>query len=229
MLTEKDYCDYDTCVALREVGCPMIKEGFLGLSLHSVQKWLREVHNLHIKVGYNPSLSWYYYHVWESQDEIAEGEAFPTYEDALQTAIYMSVEHLKENKMETKFNFNSQVCTSKSQSGRLLALGLKKETADMHYWRYEITGKWCLAAMPYEKDVDIPAWSLHRLIEMLNEEMYGGLLCIFKDSIRYEEIIMDRLEAHFEVVGDNMYENVISTIEWLIKEGYFNKEYLCEK
>ena len=142
--------------------------------------------------------------------------------------------------METKFNFKSSVCTSKEQSERLLALGLKKETADMVYTN---------ASLPYYKDVFhvickeysqlnkevnyeissfsfIPAWSLHRLIEMMPEEMYGGLLCIFKDSIRYEELIMDRPEAHFEVVGDDMYENAISCIEWLIKEGYFNKEYL---
>ena len=112
--------------------------------------------------------------------------------------------------METKFN--SQICTTREQSERLLALGLKKETADFPVWGTE--------------KLLYMGWSLHRLIEMLNEEMYGGLLCIFKDSIRYEEAIMDRLEAHFEVNGDNMYENVISTIEWLIKEGYFNKEYL---
>ena len=35
--------------------------------------------------------------------------------------------------METKFNFNSQVCTDKIQSERLLSLGLKKETADMRH------------------------------------------------------------------------------------------------
>ena len=99
-------------------------------------------------------------------------------------------------------------------------------------WTHAYYSTWAATAREnplyfHEADENtIPAWSLHRLIEMLNEEMYGGLLCIFKDSIRYEEIIMDRLEAHFEVVGDNMYENVISTIEWLIKEGYFNKEYL---
>ena len=29
------------------------------------------------------------------------------------------------------FNFNSQICTTKEQSERLLSLGLKKETADM--------------------------------------------------------------------------------------------------
>ena len=139
----------------------------------------------------------------------------------------------------SEFNFSSQVCTSRSQSERLLALGLKKETADTTI-HIKKDGHWYVTADPFyeweddmntlpcleEPDKILPAWSLHRLIEMLNEEMYGGLLCIFKDSIRYEEIIMDRLEAHFEVVGDNMYENVISCIEWLIKEGYFNKEYL---
>ena len=35
--------------------------------------------------------------------------------------------------METKFNFKSAICTSRSQSERLLALGLKKETADMGF------------------------------------------------------------------------------------------------
>ena len=39
--------------------------------------------------------------------------------------------------METKFNFNSQICTTREQSERLLALGLKKETADMHHYRYK--------------------------------------------------------------------------------------------
>ena len=136
--------------------------------------------------------------------------------------------------METKFNFNSAICTSRSQSERLLALGLKKETADMTIVGVFIgtneDGTLAFEDVPNAHPPilkkDIPAWSLHRLIEMMPEEMYGGLLCIFKDSIRYEEVIMDRLEAHFEVVGDNMYENAISCIEWLIKEGYFNKEYL---
>lgn len=35
--------------------------------------------------------------------------------------------------MENNLRFNSSICTSRSQSERLLALGLKKETADMMY------------------------------------------------------------------------------------------------
>lgn len=127
--------------------------------------------------------------------------------------------------MDTKFNFKSSICTSREQSERLLALGLKAETADM-CWTKGFDESYYLTIETYYFDDDIPAWSLHRLIEMMPEEMYGGLLCIFKDSIRYEELIMDRPEAHFEVVGDDMYENAISCIEWLSKEGYFKKEYL---
>ena len=51
MLTEKDYCDYETCVALKELGYPLTSkevryEGnavFVpGVLMYSAQKWLRE-------------------------------------------------------------------------------------------------------------------------------------------------------------------------------------------
>ena len=125
------------------------------------------------------------------------------------------------------YDLNPSVCTDCHQSGRLLALGLRKETADMAWLRGHENP--VVLSYPFNDKEGrcTPAWSLHRLIEMMPEEMYGGLLCIFKDSIRYEEVVMDRLEAHFEVIGDNMYENAISCIEWLIKEGYLKKEYLA--
>ena len=63
--------------------------------------------------------------------------------------------NITRNTMESKFNFNSQVATSRSQSERLLALGLKKETADFPVWGTE--------GLLYM------AWSLHRLIEMIGD------------------------------------------------------------
>ena len=44
MLTEKDYCDYDTCVALKELGYPEheILTYDFELLLYEAQKWLRE-------------------------------------------------------------------------------------------------------------------------------------------------------------------------------------------
>ena len=110
--------------------------------------------------------------------------------------------------METKFNFNSQVCTSRSQSERLLALGLKKETADCYYYTYdkntyELNEVW--EGMWEEKSTRrIPAWSLHRLI----------VLCKYNDNLG---TIVPREKA---------YDYMIESIEFRIKEGYFNKEYL---
>ena len=136
--------------------------------------------------------------------------------------------------METKFNFKSQICTNKEQSERLLALGLKKETADMClvdniYDTYHIKAyspNW-LTDIPH-----IPAWSLHRLIEMMpmslaEDKVYHEywnlnvtpIAVIYRNQDRENEWIG-------ECMGRGLYNNLIDCIEWLIKEGYFNKEYL---
>ena len=143
--------------------------------------------------------------------------------------------------MKTKFNFKSQVCTNRSQSERLLALGLKKETADMHwykpaefehdYWYEGIGESWATS--------DIPAWSLHRLMCMLPnvvkaekpfENSFSSLMNIMISTLGiayyYEDYDENRIYA-FECFG-NLMEASVSAIEWLIKKGYFNKEYLEE-
>ena len=128
--------------------------------------------------------------------------------------------------METKFNFNSQICTTRLQSERLLALGLKKETSDCFLFEYDkekykvIAESWLnlIADEKYYsqyKDVCIPAWSLHRLLCIVN--LYTAIL---RRKIK-------TCHKSFEE-KDNLYDNLIDCIEWLIKEGYFNKEYLEE-
>lgn len=129
------------------------------------------------------------------------------------------------------FEFKSQVATSVEQSKRLLELGLKKETADCHWfyhnehWEIKIGFDLISCENLYPKYY-IPAWSLHRIIELMPEVIFDALLCVFKDSIRYEALVFDRIEVLNDVVSDNMYDNAIATIEWLIKEGYLNKDYL---
>ena len=159
--------------------------------------------------------------------------------------------------METKFNFNSAICTSLEQSRKLLALGLKKETADMSYRYQRTSGDYELSVFAYEdilrlKDrmnnrkvlgmgweemygKDIPAWSMHRLIEMMPK-------CVrahsdYDDSQRlhpyvpkfdYQGVTIENID---ETLADfyqhtDLFDNIIDCIEWLIKEGYFNKEYL---
>ena len=116
--------------------------------------------------------------------------------------------------METKFNFNSQVCTNIEQSRRLLELGLKKETADMT-WTHAYYSTWAATAKEnplyfHEADEDtIPAWSLHRLIEMIDDpyEYYNWLGFIVEDD----------------------YDNMIQCIEFLIDDNRFNTEYLVDQ
>ena len=102
--------------------------------------------------------------------------------------------------------FNSQICTTREQSERLLSLGLKKETADM-YWTKPFNEWFPIVKRGNEKidDENIPAWSLHRLWEL--------------------DLIHDiTLDSGDEIA--TLYDEVINNIEAQIKEGYFNKEYL---
>lgn len=122
--------------------------------------------------------------------------------------------------------FNSQICTTEEQSKRLLALGLKRETADMCYQiQYLDWGgvlKECTPSLdpypPLNNDRFIPAWSLHRLIEMCNKTQFGMTIGIYRNEVTVKS-------ALFEVY-DNTYDNLISIIEWLIGLEKFHENYL---
>ena len=131
--------------------------------------------------------------------------------------------------METKFN--SQICTTREQSECLLSLGLKKETADMLLSEFD-DGSWRpvtffieepddsdASLYPEFETIDIPAWSLGRLIEMMPRtaiiHTQEGDACIDIDMYAIDIL-----------VSDDSIAKAVSIIEWLIKEGNFNKEYL---
>ena len=123
--------------------------------------------------------------------------------------------------------FNSQICTTRELSERLLALGLKKETADMAIEpdlesTYEV---YYISAYPPSKR-GVPAWSLHRLIEMADTAYLGDG---GRDDDNELWMCLDRCYCwnnHESFYNINLYGSLIDCIEWLIKEGYFNKEYL---
>ena len=134
--------------------------------------------------------------------------------------------------METKFNFNSQICTNKIQSIRLLALGLRKETADMTIHIKNDDG-WYVTVEPFyewEDDMNtipsleetepiLPAWSLGRLIKLMPRT---AIMHTQEGDTRID-IDMYAIEI---LVSDDPIAEAVSVIEWLIKEGNFNKEYL---
>ena len=148
--------------------------------------------------------------------------------------------------------FNSQICTSKVQSERLLALGLKKETADMvwipevdfnaegepydtgEYFERPIQGVW-----DYTLLEGIPAWSLHRLLSLIPREFEVSVIPMCGRN--YEMPIEMHILPDFSVVYSdlsketykgfyytNIYDSLISCIEWQVEQGYFPKEYLEE-
>lgn len=105
--------------------------------------------------------------------------------------------------------FKSQICTTKEQSERLLALGIKKETADMCI--DTIMGYIYTQSCKYIEDAHpnwhlTPLWSLHRLIEMYSEHY----VC--------EHINLKLLT----------YDTIIESIRLDILSGTFNKDYLEE-
>lgn len=151
-----------------------------------------------------------------------------------------------------KFEFKSAICTSVEQSKRLLALGLKKETADCMYsvMTKSYNGHYILEedrqynlilfrqeevqSVGFSHYEHIPAWSLHRLIAMIpldiwHTEYENGTrlkhtFWFCKHAPSYNSVENIDFRTH-----PNLYDNIIDCIEWLINEGYFNKDYLEEK
>lgn len=107
--------------------------------------------------------------------------------------------------MENNLKFNSSICTSIEQSKRLLELGLKKETADMSYIPMVANHRVVYRLdCSTPKSIDIPAWSLHRLIEIAEA-----------NDIAFLDI-------------SKMYNTCIKIIEGRIYAGLINKNYLEE-
>ena len=138
--------------------------------------------------------------------------------------------------------FTSQICTNAEQSQRLLDLGLKPETADMKHFfdnrnDYSFFHHW--ECIPYEWDKEflvdsenIPAWSLHRLIELLPQDIH---LDDYADTHYYLtinpfKVIYINSHGLWKYQKDEgcLYDKLIDTIEWTIKNNFFNKEFLNE-
>ena len=117
--------------------------------------------------------------------------------------------------------FNSQICTTKIQSERLLALGLKKVTADCVVSSIGSKGRlihteepiYVMESLTSKRIPNYLAWSLHRLLCLLPQE--------YIYDIDFQRIMQD-----FVFGSKDMYDEVISCVETLIEAEYFYKEYL---
>ena len=138
-------------------------------------------------------------------------------------SLFLNIAILKNKILNTNTiakmkKFNSQVCTTKEQSKRLLDLGLKPETADMSLtvvcgaeiaqWVGELNNLGNIkvngVGVPNEEVENIPAWSLHRLFDIMYVHCHELKAC------------------------ENVYDAMIKRIEKTIEhnthnEYYFNK------
>lgn len=140
-------------------------------------------------------------------------------------------------------NFKSQIATTREQSERLLALGMKPETADMSIPIKDNPNLNC-SARPYNdwngywkhNKFVIPAWSLNRLLEMMPKlihiEVGDYYLLITPLWISYANImhgeIIDEMKA-ISITQYGIFNELIDMIDWLIQNEYFNKEYLKQE
>ena len=118
------------------------------------------------------------------------------------------------------FEFKSQICTTKEQSEMLLALGLKKETADMEIeiFKGDNTISGYVSKGYWENEISdalielIPAWSFSRLLELL----YNGAPASVRNLMKLG-------------CNEMNYATIIDCIDDLVKLKQFNKDYLEEK
>lgn len=145
--------------------------------------------------------------------------------------------------MGAKFYFSSQTCTSPSQSERLVALGLDKETADRTIILLE-DNSWLMQEIEFSEGLwntergprSTPTWSLHRLVMLMPKSILAhsigdnsSRLHSFVPKFDYLGVTIENVD---EILADfyqhtNLYDNLIDCIEWLINNKHFNKKYLA--
>ena len=126
MLTEKDYCDYETCVALREIGCRIETEWYIHqpsyergscylcfgipretsvldecdyiprLSLYEAQKWLREMKGIIVYPQYLTNGQTWMCMVYEEKKMFMHSFGRGSYNEVLNEGIKEAVKILKE-------------------------------------------------------------------------------------------------------------------------------------
>ena len=138
-------------------------------------------------------------------------------------------------------NLSKSIATTRDQSERLLAMGVKPETADM-YWMLDkmsldmeselSIGKCSVVEDKWTKYT--PSWSLSRLISIIPSEITVnkkcGSLFISHIDISYFGFESDKrisfITGFTKGPDENLFDICIDMIDWLIKNNHFNKGYL---
>lgn len=104
MLENKDFCDYETCVALYNMGLvphpydnTEIDKALAIISLYEAQKWLREEKGIEVVVlSIHMTGAPYYFQVYTEDYTNSDDKEYDTYEEALSEGIKEAVKILME-------------------------------------------------------------------------------------------------------------------------------------
>lgn len=113
-------------------------------------------------------------------------------------------------------------CTNIEQSNRLVELGISPNTADMGWFkayslREEIYKPYIKGYKLENHKSDIPAWSVYKLIKIISKEV-----TINDTSVIISNNSTNRMFSSY----DNVYDNLIDTIQWLMEKNEINEEFI---
>lgn len=116
----------------------------------------------------------------------------------------------------------TMVCTSIEQSNKLVELGINPKTADMGWFkayslREEIYKPYIKGYKLENHQSDIPAWSIYKLIEIISKE-----ITINDTSVIIGNNSTNRMFSSY----DNVYDNFIDVIQWLMEKNEINEEFI---
>lgn len=138
---------------------------------------------------------------------------------------------------------NTQICTNKEQSARLLEAGIRPETADMYLDEFElpVAFEYGRVEKHVGQDMAFPAWSLSKMIEILPKSyqddidgiiyyLSGNFVELMYASDKIEDEEGDKTYTCANSFNkENLMDNVVDAIEWLIKRGHLNNKFLTDK
>lgn len=130
-------------------------------------------------------------------------------------------------------DFNTQIATTREQSERLLAMGIKPETADCHIEMAPSGMFYTYITQNYHGFASntVPAWSLTRLLDLMPKFIYEEperpyCFALLSDENYWLTDYSDEYDRRYTETDKNVFEAIVRMIDWLIKNDHFNTQYL---
>ena len=130
-------------------------------------------------------------------------------------------------------DFNTQIATTREQSEKLLAMGIKPETADCHIEMAPSGMLYTYITQNYHGFASntVPAWSINRLLDLMPKFICKDpdrpyCFALLSDGNYWLADYSDEYDTRYTETDENVFEAIVRMIDWLIKNNHFNTQYL---